>query len=95
MAEVGTSLRPETIRAALERVIASKDFDASERNRRFLRHIVEETLAGRGERIKAYSIATTVFGRDARFDPQLDFDRPHRGWPPPPIARALLPHGWS
>ena len=34
--------------------------------------MVEETLAGRGGRIKAYNIATEVFGRDVNFDPQLD-----------------------
>ena len=34
--------------------------------------MVEETLAGRAERIKAYNIATTVFGRDHHFDPQLN-----------------------
>ncbi len=65
-------LEPGAIRAALERVLSSTDFDASERNRRFLRHVVEENLAGRADRIKAYSIATTVFGRDDDFDPQID-----------------------
>jgi TolB-like protein/Tfp pilus assembly protein PilF len=34
--------------------------------------VVEETLSGRTERIKAYSVATSVFGRDASFDPQTD-----------------------
>jgi hypothetical protein len=38
----------------------------------FLAYVVEESLAGRADRIKAYSIATTVFGRDASFDPQSD-----------------------
>ena len=89
--EVEPSLGPDAIRAALERVLASADFDASERNRNFLRHVVEETLAGRAERIKAYNIATTVFGRDDRFDPQLELDREDRGGPPPPVAGALLP----
>ncbi|MCZ0963484.1 hypothetical protein [Paracoccus benzoatiresistens] len=60
------------IRDELARVLASSDFDASERNRRFLRHVVEETLAGRGERIKAYSIATLVFGRGEDFDAMKD-----------------------
>ncbi len=60
------------IREALERIFASSDFDASERNRRFLRHVVEETLAGRADRIKGYSVAMAVFDRDASFDPQLD-----------------------
>ncbi len=65
---------PDTnaVRAELERILASGDFDASDRNRDFLRYVVEETLAGRAGRIKAYSIATSVFGRGADFDPQLD-----------------------
>jgi len=54
------------------RILASKEFDASERNRRFLRYVVEETVAGRAGRIKAYSIATAVFDRDDSFDPQTD-----------------------
>ena len=60
------------IQARLERIIASSAFDASRRNRAFLRFIVEETLAGRGGQIKAYTIGTSVLGRDESFDPQLD-----------------------
>jgi adenylate cyclase len=56
----------------LERVVASPDFAASDRARRFLRYVVEETLAGRAERIKAFSVAVEVFGRDESFDPQND-----------------------
>jgi TolB-like protein len=33
---------------------------------------VTETLSGRSDRIKAYSIAVEVFGRDSSFDPQSD-----------------------
>jgi adenylate cyclase len=62
----------EAVREELRRILRSPDFDASERNRRFLRHVVEEALAGRTDRIKAYTIATEVFGRDPKFDPQLD-----------------------
>jgi adenylate cyclase len=68
----GQAISAEAVRAELRRILGSADFDASERNRNFLRHVVEETLAGRADRIKAYSIATSVFGRDERFDPQLD-----------------------
>jgi adenylate cyclase len=56
----------------LERVLASRDFDASERNRRFLGFVVTAALEGRAEQIKAYTIGTEVFGRDAAFDPQTD-----------------------
>ena len=72
MAAIEPNLEPDAIRTAVECVLSSADFDVSERNRKFLRHVVEETLAGRAERIKAYSIATTVFGRDAGFDAQMD-----------------------
>ena len=34
--------------------------------------MVEETLGGRADRIKAYSVATRVFGRGDDFDPVLD-----------------------
>jgi len=65
-------IAPEAVRAALHRIVTCPEFDASERNRRFLQYVVEETLAGRTERIKAYSIATSVFGREPDFDPQTD-----------------------
>jgi adenylate cyclase len=45
---------------------------ASERQRGLLSYLVTEELEGRGERIKAYSIATEVFGRAKDFDPQQD-----------------------
>jgi adenylate cyclase len=62
----------EEARVELRRVLGSAQFEASERNRRFLEYVVEETLAGRAERIKAYSIATIVFARGTNFDAQLD-----------------------
>ena len=51
-------------------MLASPDFPASERNRRFLAHIVEQTL--RGESSKGYDIATEVFGRPPSFDAAKD-----------------------
>ncbi len=68
----GPGVTPDDARAALERVITSPDFVASERARRFLVYVVEETLAGRSDRIKAFSVAVEVFGRDESFDPQND-----------------------
>ena len=56
----------------LERVLASGDFDASPRSRAFLRHIVEETLAGRQEGLTQSAIARRVFDRRADFDPTVD-----------------------
>lgn len=56
----------------LERILASSEFVGSERIRKFLRYVVEETLAGRSDRIKAFSVAVAAFGRDESFDPQND-----------------------
>jgi TolB-like protein len=68
----GADLPVEDCRAQLALIVASADFDATGRERRFLTHVVEETLAGRGDRIKAYSIAVEVFGRGEAFDAQTD-----------------------
>jgi len=53
-------------------MIASPDFEASARRRKFLRYLVEETLAGRGEKLKGYAIAIAVFERDQTFESQSD-----------------------
>lgn len=66
------TLEPEKIRAELDRLVGSEDFEGSERHRRFLTYIVEETLAGRADRLKAYTIATSAFNRGDDFDPQQD-----------------------
>ncbi len=63
---------PENVRLQLDRILASPEFLAPERGRRFLQYIVEETLDGRGEQLKASTIAQAVFGRDASFDAQND-----------------------
>jgi len=70
--ELGNGISSELVRTQLQRIIACQEFDASDRNRRFLQYVVEETLNGQTDRIKAYTIATSVFGREASFDPQAD-----------------------
>ena len=62
----------DEVRAFLRKLLASSDFNASERNRRFLSYVVEETLGGRGSGIKAYTIALAAFDRGADFDPLAD-----------------------
>ncbi|MGA9411158.1 MAG: hypothetical protein WBV78_12035 [Roseobacter sp.] len=59
-------------RDQMERMLKSKAFQISSRNQAFFRYIVEQTLAGNEDRIKAYSIAIEVFGRGDTFDPQVD-----------------------
>ena len=55
-------------RLALDKLLANPAFKTSSRNRDILRYVVEETIAGRGGRIKAYNIATDVLKRGMNFD---------------------------
>lgn len=63
---------PQELTAHLARIEASSGFSRAGRLVRFLRFIVQETLAGRGRQIKEYSIAIEVFGRPSSYDPQVD-----------------------
>lgn len=58
-----------TIRGHLERVLASTGFTAAPMLAAFLRYVVEETLAGRSDRLKAYTIAVAALERPENFDP--------------------------
>ena len=60
------------VRGQLARIIASGAFAQSQRRQRFLSYVVEETLAGRGDRLKGYSVGVEVFDRRADFDPAID-----------------------
>jgi hypothetical protein len=57
---------------ALEKVLASETFRSSPQSIAFLRYVATETLAGRGEELKGYTIATSALGRRDDFDPQVD-----------------------
>lgn len=60
------------VRAALERILASRCFEQAARSSKFLRFVVEQTLAGQGDRLKGYTVAIEVFGRSPDFDAQSD-----------------------
>jgi adenylate cyclase len=60
------------VREQLGRILQSSPFLHARRRQRFLEYIVNETLAGRGERLKGYSIAQEVFDRSDAFDPNVD-----------------------
>lgn len=70
--EPGKGHDSAAVRAALAHLLDSPPFRKSAQLANFLRFVVEEALAGRGGRIKAYTIATTALGRDETFDPQTD-----------------------
>jgi adenylate cyclase len=63
---------PEAIRDQLERILQSAEFRASDKQRKFLSFVVDETLEGRASQLKGYTIAVAVYGRAESFDPQID-----------------------
>ncbi|MGI9474001.1 MAG: hypothetical protein ACR2NZ_20850, partial [Rubripirellula sp.] len=65
-------LTTNEIAAQLDQILAAPEFSKSKLMAGFLRFVVDETLAGRSDRIKQYTIATRVFQRDSDFDPQID-----------------------
>jgi TolB-like protein/tetratricopeptide (TPR) repeat protein len=60
------------LRSAAARILGSTSFARCASQRRFLQFIVEETLAGRADRLKGYTLGIEVFGRDRSFDPVSD-----------------------
>src|SRR5215510_4928098 len=62
----------DAVRAEVERIAASPYFANAERLGRFLRYVVEETLAGRAEQIKEYAVGLEVYGRKPDYDPKVD-----------------------
>ena len=56
----------------LEKVLTSAEFSRAKRMARFLRFVVEESLAGRGDELKERQIGIEVFDRPAHWDPKVD-----------------------
>ena len=69
----------KAIRQQLDRILHSAAFQQSRRRQRFLEYLVNETLAGRGERLKGYNVALAVFDRPSTFDLPLSPARADRG----------------
>ena len=62
----------DDVRRQLDRLLASAGFANAGRMSRFLKFVVEKTLAGEAERLKEYVIGVEVFDRDADYDPRVD-----------------------
>jgi TolB-like protein len=63
---------PADVRAQMQRILADPTWQASPARRDLFRFVVEEALAGRADRLKGFTIAVAVFGREDDFDPQSD-----------------------
>jgi hypothetical protein len=65
------SIAPD-IRAALERVLASKEFIRANQLCEFLSYVVTAALEGHSDRLKGYTIGVEALGKSPDFDPQID-----------------------
>lgn len=66
------SVSSDTIRAELERILASEEFKSSKRSRDFLEFVVSRTLAGSSEELKERTIGIEVFGRSPTYQTSTD-----------------------
>ena len=62
----------EAVQHSLNKLLASRVFQGSERMSRFLRFSVEHALAGESAPLKEYVIGVQVFDRGESFDPRTD-----------------------
>ena len=60
------------IQSQMRKILHSDDFDATEQQRLFFTFVITETLAGRQNTLKGYTIATQVFGRNPDFNASVD-----------------------
>jgi TolB-like protein len=65
-------LPSEEVRAQLDRVLGSQTFGSAPSLSRFLAHVVEQTLNGKQDSLKEYSLGVDVFDRGDSFDPKTD-----------------------
>lgn len=63
---------PAALESALHRILAWRGFQSSPRLARFLRTVVEWTIAGRGPDLKESTIGVAVFDRAPNYDPRTD-----------------------
>src|SRR4029077_6917145 len=62
----------ESIRAALEKILASPGFANARPLSRFLPYTVDETLNGQTDKLKESLLGIDVFGRKPTYDPRVD-----------------------
>lgn len=58
--------------AELEKILSDPAFKRADRSSTLLRFLVEQTLEGRAERLKEYTLGSEALGRGESFDPRID-----------------------
>jgi Tol biopolymer transport system component len=66
------TLSADDVRAHLQRVLSSASFAGSGRASTLLAFLVDESLAGRTDRLKEYTLGVEALGKGDSFDPRID-----------------------
>jgi Tol biopolymer transport system component len=66
------TVAPALVAEQLERLLQSDVFRGTGRSSKLLRFLVEETLEGRADRLKDYTLGAEALGRGDDFDPRTD-----------------------
>jgi adenylate cyclase len=72
MGKVPDSRNEADLKACLKGLLASSVFARAERQKRLLRYLVSQSLAGKADQLKGYTIGIEVFDRSPEFDPAID-----------------------
>ena len=67
-----TERSADSVRAQLQKILASSGFVRNDRLSKFLRYIVEQQLEGKAVELKESLVGIEVFGRRPGFDPRQD-----------------------
>lgn len=73
--ETGSALKgssDDAVRDQLTRILGSRHFSKAHKLAEFLSYVVEESLEGNADRLKAHTIAQSVYQRGPEFEPQSD-----------------------
>jgi tetratricopeptide (TPR) repeat protein len=63
---------PESVRAQVARIAASRTFQNAPVLRHFLDHITDYAVSGKTDQLKEYALGVDVFARGTSFDPRVD-----------------------
>ena len=66
------TIAPEAIRKQMQKILSHNEFATADRLKKFLCFVVEETIAGRSDQLKEFTIGSEVFEKGGSFDPQTD-----------------------
>ena len=68
----GRLLSADMVLQQLHRIFDSPEFEGTKAQRAFFNYVVKKTIEGKSDEIKAYTVATEVFGRGEDFDQNTD-----------------------